>query len=207
MPHGGEREGDRVADQQDDDQRREHQRRHVRDQEGGHGVSPPVPRSRCRSISSAIARSPRDRRISSASCSSAVLSTCFSLGSGIMPAQEGDALDQLGEPLQDQQEEADRHHEPRRPEDQAAGVGRHLVPLVGVDEHRPRQPHDQDRHRQQEEQRAEDVDPGLRARRQAAGDDVDAHVLVVQQRVAGAEAGRPPRTGTTGSRGRRSSSC
>ena len=35
--------------------------------------------------------------------------------------------------------------------------------------------------------RAEDVDPGLRRARTAAGDDVDAHVLVVQQRVAGAQ--------------------
>ena len=31
-------------------------------------------------------------------------------------------------PCEDQQEEADRHHQPRRPDDEAAGVGRDLVP-------------------------------------------------------------------------------
>ena len=52
---------------------------------------------------------------------------------------------------------------------------------------------------------AEDLDLDLRALGEAAEDHVDLHVLLAQQRVAGGRAGRPRRTGTTGSRGRRSS--
>ena len=58
---------------------------------------------------------------------------------------------------------------------------------VGADEHRPREIHEQDRHWQQEEERAEDVDPRLRLHRQSPGDDIDAHVLVTQQRIARTE--------------------
>ena len=58
---------------------------------------------------------------------------------------------------------------------------------VGSDEHRPRQVQEDEGHRQQEEERAEDVDPRLRLHRQPPGDDVDAYVLVTQQRVARTE--------------------
>src|SRR5262245_38428207 len=49
------------------------------------------------------------------------------------PAQEREALDQLGERLDDQQEEAHRHEQPRGPDDQTAGVRRYFVPLPRVD--------------------------------------------------------------------------
>ena len=58
---------------------------------------------------------------------------------------------------------------------------------IGFDEHRPRQDHDDDRHRQQEEDAADQVDPGAHARRQMAEDHVDPDMLVVQQRVAGGQ--------------------
>src|SRR5439155_18296611 len=76
----GERKGHRVAEQQDDDQRDEHQRRDVLDQERGHRLSP-----RNFTVSSAMACSPRDRTISSASCSSSDFSCGFSVGSGMSP--------------------------------------------------------------------------------------------------------------------------
>ena len=56
-----------------------------------------------------------------------------------------------------------------------------------ADEHRPRQVQEDDGHRQEEEERAEDVDPRLRLHRQSPGDDIDAHVLVAQQRIARTE--------------------
>src|SRR5882672_5113537 len=62
-----ERERDRIADQQEEHQRREHQRRHVVGQEFDHAED-----SRC-------------LRNSSASCSSRLGPTSFSVGSGISP--------------------------------------------------------------------------------------------------------------------------
>src|SRR5947207_5464716 len=64
---GGEGESDRVADQQKDDERHEHQGRHVVGQECDHAEA-----SRC-------------LRSSSASCSSRLGPSSFSVGSGIKP--------------------------------------------------------------------------------------------------------------------------
>src|SRR5262249_41629756 len=91
--HGGERKGDRIAKEQDDDQRPEHQRGDVADEEGGHLLpsffpSPLAPRTKPAATSS----SPRAWRISSASSSSAVFSTCFSDGSGINPRRKATRL-------------------------------------------------------------------------------------------------------------------
>src|SRR5437667_11305068 len=47
---------------------------------------------------------------------------------GNHPLEECDPLDELGQRLDDQQEETDRHHEARGPDDESAGVGRHFVP-------------------------------------------------------------------------------
>src|SRR6267378_829784 len=102
-------------------------------------------------------------------------------------AQKGDALDHLGNPLQTEQEEADRNEQPDGPAQQAAGIPGNFVPRVGLDEKRPRQIHDDERHRQQEEETAEEVYPALRSPRQASGDDVDADMLVAPQRIAGAQ--------------------
>ena len=105
-----------------------------------------------------------------------------------MPAQERDALDEL--------RDVPAATSSAKPTGTSRRAGQMIRPpalpeispcVIGAHEDRPRQPHDEERHRQQEEDRAEDVDPGLRARREAPGDHVDAHVLVAQQRVARAE--------------------
>src|SRR6478672_1903277 len=61
-----------------------------------------------------------------------------------VPAQERDSLDQLGDALQDEEREAHRHEQARRPDDEAARVGRDLVPHVRIEQQRPRQPSDHD---------------------------------------------------------------
>src|SRR3546814_7617138 len=48
-------------------------------------------------------------------------------------------------------------------------------------------PNDDGRHRYKEQHAADNIDPGLGPFGQPAGDDVDADMLVAQQRVAGAE--------------------
>ena len=85
-------------------------------------------------------------------------------------AQEGDAFDHLGNALEAEKKEADRDEQPGGPAQQPAGIAGNLMPHVGFDEDRPGQPHDDERHRQQEEEAAEKVDPRLRPPRQPAGD-------------------------------------
>ena len=65
---------------------------------------------------------------------------------------------------------------------QAAGVGRLLVLQQRAPEERPAQIGDHQRHRDQEEQVADHVDPVARALGQRAVHDVDADVLVGEQR-------------------------
>src|SRR4051812_12027169 len=67
--HRGERKRDRITQQQHDYQRREHERRHIARDKGNH------------------AGSPRWRRISAASISSALGSSRFSAGSEIRPSR------------------------------------------------------------------------------------------------------------------------
>src|SRR5258708_1437997 len=102
-------------------------------------------------------------------------------------SQECDPLDDLGYALQAEKEEPDRDEQPDRPAQQPTSVARNLVPVEGLHEHRPRQIHDDERHRQQEEETAEEVYPALRSPRQPPSDDVDADMLVAPQRVAGAQ--------------------
>ena len=127
------------------------------------------------------------RRTYSASSSSAVLATWRCVGSGDEAAQEGEALDQLRDALQPEQQEADRQQREHRPAHQAAGVVRHLVHVVGPHDERHREVDDDDDEGQQECADADDVDPDLGALAEAAGDDVDLHVLLAQQRVAGGQ--------------------
>jgi len=54
------------------------------------------------------------------------------------PLEERDALDQFGQALDHEQEESDRHQQPRRPDEQAAGVRRDLMPLVSAGRTRAR---------------------------------------------------------------------
>ena len=85
--------------------------------------------------------------------------------------------------LQREQRERDGDQQPHRPADQPARIRRVLADVVRVEQRRPAVPGDDDDGRQQHEQRAEDVDPRLAARRQAAVEDVDAHVLVELERI------------------------
>src|SRR4030095_14172596 len=66
---------------------------------------------------------------------------------GYESLEEGDALYEFRKSRQEQEEESNRPHEARRPEDEAAGVGRDFVTLERHHEHGPRQVHDRDRHR------------------------------------------------------------
>ncbi|KAG1250254.1 hypothetical protein G6F68_012901 [Rhizopus microsporus] len=100
------------------------------------------------------------------------------------PHQEADAFDQVRHAGQHQQRETHGDQQLDRPADQAAGVGRMLVAQVRIHEHRPGQVHDQEAGRQLKEQHAEDLDPHLGAARQPRRDDVHAHVVVLQERVA-----------------------
>ena len=100
---------------------------------------------------------------------------------------DGDLLDDLGDALQRQQDEADEQQRFGRPQDQPAGIGRHLADAVGqrdigheVEDHQHDEGH-------QEEDMPEQVDPVLHAARPHAVDDVDADVLVLAQRVGGGE--------------------
>ncbi len=146
---------------QEDDQPREHDRGHVGDDEFDHCLT-------ASAVCLALAST------NSASSSSAVFCapSCL-VGSSIRPLQEGDALDQLGHALQQQQREAHRHHREHRPANQAAGVGRHLAGDVGLDHQRPDQADDVDAEREQEQHDADDLDLDLRAPGEAAQDDVD----------------------------------
>src|SRR5262249_51453816 len=106
---------------------------------------------------------------------------------GNQSLQEGNAFDQLGYALQRQQCEAHRDQQLRRPHDEAASVGRNLVSIPGIQEYGDGQPENDEGHRQEKEQAAEYFDPGLRPPRKTAGYDVDADVLVTQERVSGAQ--------------------
>src|SRR6266849_1671969 len=61
------------------------------------------------------------------------------------------------------------------------------MPGPGFNEDRPGQVSNDERHRQQEKETTEQVDPALRPSRQASGDDVDADMLVAPERIAGAQ--------------------
>jgi hypothetical protein len=106
---------------------------------------------------------------------------------GAGAAQEGDALDQFGGGLQQQQGHAGRDQQVGRPADQSAGVLRHFAAGPGVFEQRPGDLDQQQAERHEEDDDADDVDPVAHPRRQVAGDEVDAHMGVLQEGVAGAE--------------------
>jgi hypothetical protein len=131
------------------------------------------------------------RRSASMSSASAVLSVRPAHRVGALAAQEGDALDQLRPALQQQQREAHRQRRPHGPADQAARVARHFARLVHLHHHGHRQVEHRDAQRREEEREADDVDPHLLALGQAAVEHVDAHVLPMQQRVAGGDQERP----------------
>ena len=101
--------------------------------------------------------------------------------------QCGDALDHLGDALQRQQHEAGRHHELDRPAHQAAGIARNFADVVGLHEERPGQIAEQQAGRDQEEQRADQVEPELAALGQHQIEDFDADMLVALEGVGGAE--------------------
>src|SRR5262245_48629631 len=109
------------------------------------------------------------------------------LGVGDQAAHDGEPLDELGEPLNEQQEEADEHQRLRRPLRQAAGIHRLLVDLVGADEERQAGDDQEQRERQQKKHVADDVDDVAHLLWEHIVHDVDADVLVDQERPGRAQ--------------------
>ena len=95
--------------------------------------------------------------------------------------------DQLGNPLQHHQREAERQDELNRPADEAAGVGRFLAEPPRFDEPGPGEINEDHADRQEKQHAANDVDPDARALRYHPVDQVDADVLVHFERVGAAE--------------------
>ena len=101
--------------------------------------------------------------------------------------QRGDALDHLGDALQRQHHEAGRNHEFDRPADQAAGIAGHFADRIGLMEERPRQIAEQQAGRDQEEQRADQIEPELAALGEEQIEDFDPDMLVALEGVGRAE--------------------
>ena len=121
-------------------------------------------------------------RMRSASASAAECVPARSIRIGNEAAHHRDALDELGNALEEQQHEADEDQRLRRPLRQAAGIHRLLVELKRSEEKRHRCDDHDDRQRQQEEHMAEDIDAVAPSLRQHVVDDVDADVLVREKR-------------------------
>ena len=168
------------------DHRDEDDRRHIGDQKFAHRASPFC------------------ALIASASSSSSLRGVALGRRVRALSHEKSDAFDQFRNRLHDEQKEAGGNHQARRPDDQPAGAVRHFTRLDGVNEDGPRQHHDGDGHRHQEENDAEDVDPGLTAFGKAARDQVDAHVFVAQEGVSAAGQRKSCRTDTTGFQEKRS---
>src|SRR6185436_14879375 len=73
-------------------------------------------------------------------------------------AQCGDPLDDLGEPLEREEGEADLRRQQDRPLDQAAIAGRHLPGRECPKEDREGQPAEEEHRREQEDDHAEEID-------------------------------------------------
>jgi len=103
---------------------------------------------------------------------------------GNQAEQIRDSLDELGESPAGRAARSDRNHEPCRPEGQAAALVEDFRCSCGIEDT------GQDSHMiviaigKRKQLGAEHVDPSLGPFRRGAGDDVDAHVLVVEERVA-----------------------
>src|SRR5882757_10939168 len=97
-------------------------------------------------------------------------------------AHHGDALDQLGYSLHQQHGESDHDQRLRRPLREAAGITRLFVDLEGAIEERHAGYQHDDAERQQKENVADDVDAVAQLFRQVIVDDVDADMLVIEQR-------------------------
>ena len=74
-----------------------------------------------------------------------------------------------------------------RPAEQAAGIARDLADLVGLHEERPGQIAEQQAGRDQEEQRADHVEPELAALGQHQIENFNANMLVLLEGIGGAE--------------------
>ncbi len=81
----------------------------------------------------------------------------------------------------------DGNHEFDRPADQAAGIARHFADRVGLMEERPGQIAEQQAGRDQEEQRADQIEPELAALGEKQIEDLDPDVLVALEGVGCAE--------------------
>ena len=102
-------------------------------------------------------------------------------------AGDGDALDQLGNCLRQQQREPERDQRFSRPLRQAAGIGGLFVDDERAGKERNTGHDDDDRQRQQKKCVTDDVDRVPQLPWQQIVDDVDANVFVVAQRPRCAE--------------------
>src|SRR5215207_1757536 len=98
----------------------------------------------------------------------------------------GDALDQLGDALQPEQREAERQRQLDGPENQPASVVGDLADLEGAHEEWGAQIREIQARRNQEDDKADGVDPQPRPVGDGRVDEIDAHVPVLPQGV-----GRP----------------
>ena len=122
--------------------------------------------------------------IASTRCSTSASSacTCDCVRIRDQAAHHRDALDQLGDALNEQEREADHDQRFGRPLRQAAGIAGLLVDLERAQEERYAGDDHDDGQRQQEEDVPDEVDDVAHPLRQHAVDDVDADMLVVEQR-------------------------
>src|SRR3954464_2379694 len=104
-----------------------------------------------------------------------------------LAADDGNALDHLAQPLQQQQCEAEKDQPLGGPDQEAAGIGRDLAGAVGAPEERPRQERHDEHEGQKEQKLAEHLDEVAQAPAVPRREDVDPDVLVVAQRPGGAE--------------------
>src|ERR1700754_153369 len=93
-----------------------------------------------------------------------------------------DAFDDFRHALQRQHHEAGRYYEFDRPAHQAAGIARYFADGISLVEERPRQIAEQQAGRDQEEQRADHVEPELAALGEEQIEDLDPNVLVALER-------------------------
>ena len=97
-------------------------------------------------------------------------------------AHHRDAFDEFGEPLNEEHRERDHDQRLGRPLRQAAGISRLLVDLDRAQEERNAGHGHDDGQRQQEKRMTDRVDAVAQTLRQHVVHDVDADVLVVEQR-------------------------
>src|SRR5262245_15287554 len=108
--------------------------------------------------------------------------------SGLPPHGPVERLDGLGDALDHQEEESRDDHRLEQPaKREPAGIGRALPHRPRGPDERPGRVDDQQTGGEEEQPEQKEIEPRLATRRELRVHDVDADVLVVQERVAGRE--------------------